>query len=209
MKRLTRSIASLSALVLTTATVLLLTTAGAAPAPMSSPALPVLNENVLAFARAKVGTSVGDGVCTSLAIAALKEAGARCYPMAGNDGDFTWGEPVESFKEALPGDILQFHNAVLKGNKPLSRGRWTSWHYEFPHHTAIVSRVSAGGKLVSILHQNVTLHGKDTKDTKRVQETQLPIDSLHKGGWIRIFRPVAAFGRGLQRDDPADADPQP
>src|SRR3954452_4620978 len=86
-------------------TALLLT--GGTPAPPRQP-LPVLNEKVVAFARAKRGTSVGDGSCTTLAVAALKEAGARFYPMAQSGDDFTWGEPIESFKEALPGDVLQF-----------------------------------------------------------------------------------------------------
>ncbi len=210
MKHLEHRTAPLAALVLAMTGLLLLTAAAAAPPPASAPALPELNAKVLAFARAKLGTSVGDGVCTSLAIAALQEAGARPYPTAESDGAYTWGEPVESFKKALPGDILQFHNAVLKGNKPLSRGRWTSWHYEFPHHTAIVSRVSPGGRVISILHQNVTIQHKDTKDARNVQELSLPIDSLQKGGWIHIFRPVTAAlstGRG-KAERSTEADPQ-
>jgi len=205
MTRLILRIAPHAAPVLTMAAVLLLTAAGPAP----SPSLPVLNEKVLAFARAKLGTSVGDGQCTSLAIAALREAGARAYPMGERDGDFLWGEPIESFKEALPGDILQFRNAVLKGNKPLSKGRWTSWHFEYPHHTAIVASVSPGGTRLTVLHQNVTTGGKDKKDAKLVQETPLPIDSLQKGGWIHIFRPVAAPDRRAGRGEATEAEPQP
>jgi hypothetical protein len=203
MNRLDPRFAPPAALVLAVAAVLLLTAADPAPS------LPVLNEKVLAFARAKLGTSVADGVCTSLAIAALREAGAQTYPMAGRDGDYVWGEPIESFKEALPGDILQFRNAVLKGNKPLPRGRWTSWHFEYPHHTAIVASVSPGGRRITVLHQNVTVGGKDKKDAKLVQETPLPIDSLQKGGWIHIFRPVAAPDHGAGRRDPTEADPGP
>ena len=203
MKLLNLRIAPQATPVLAVAAVLLLTAAEPAPA------LPVLNEKVLAFARAKLGTSVGDGQCTSLAIAALRDAGARAYPMAEGDGDFVWGEPIESFKEALPGDILQFRNAVLKGNKPLSRGRRTTWHFEFPHHTAIVSSVSPGKTRITILHQNVTTAGQDKKDAKLVQETPLPIDSLQKGGSIHIFRPVAAPDRRAGRSEASEDETQP
>jgi hypothetical protein len=163
-----------------------------AAAPSPSTPLPELNEKVLAFARAKLGTSVGDGSCTSLAIAALKEAGARFYPGAERTGALVWGEAISSFKEALPGDILQFEGAVFQGKKFLSKRRWITWHHEYPHHTAIVSRVSEGGKVVAVLHQNVAMQGKDAKETENVQETSLPIDSLQPGGSIRIFRPSAA-----------------
>jgi hypothetical protein len=158
--------------------------------------LPELNEKVLAFARAKRGTSVGDGNCSALAIAALKDAGAQYYPWSQRSGALTWGEPVASFKDALPGDILQFENAVLDGKKFVTRRRWISWHHEYPHHTAILARVSDGGKVVVVLHQNVTMKGKDDKETMNVQETTLPIDSLQSGGSIHIFRPVAAPTRG-------------
>jgi len=161
-------------------------TAGA-PAP---PTLPELNEKVVAFARAKLGTSVGDGSCTTLANKALEAAGARPYPVVDPDGEFIWGQPVESFKEALPGDILQFHNAVFRGRKTLPGRRWMTWHQEYPHHTAVVAQVTQGGKVVVILHQNVTAPGQAEKESKNVQEGKLEMDSLQKGGWIRIFRPV-------------------
>jgi hypothetical protein len=172
--------------------VVMAATALPAAAPEPGSRLPELNVKVLAFARAKLGNSVGDGSCTSLAIAALKEAGARFYPGSEPSGAFVWGDAVPSFKEALPGDILQFHNAVFQGKKFLSKRRWITWHHEYPHHTAIVSRVSDGGRVVAILHQNVAMQGKDAKETENVQETSLPIDSLQPGGSIRIFRPAAA-----------------
>ena len=167
--------------------------AAAAPEPRAT--LPELNEKILAFARARLGTTVGDGSCTSLAIAALKEAGARYYPGSERSGGLVWGEAVTSFKEALPGDILQFENAVFQGKKYLSKRRWITWHHEYPHHTAIVSRVSDGGKVVAVLHQNVAMQGKDAKEAEHVQETSLPIDSLQHGGSVRIFRPVAPASR--------------
>jgi hypothetical protein len=166
--------------------------------------LPELNEKVLTFARAKLGTSVGDGNCSALAIAALKSAGARYYPWSQRSGALRWGEPVGSFKEALPGDILQFENAVLQGKKFVTRQRWVSWHHEYPHHTAIVARVSDGGKVVVVLHQNVAMKGKDEKETLNVQETTLPMESLQSGGSIHIFRPVPPPTRG-RAPEPAEA----
>jgi hypothetical protein len=182
----------------------LLFVVAAAPAPSSAPAppLPPLNEKVLAFARAKLGTSVGDGNCTALAVAALKDAGADYYPWSQRSGALTWGQPVASFKDALPGDILQFENVILQGKKFVSRRRWVSWHYEYPHHTAIVAQVNDGGNVV-VLHQNVALKGKDEKETMNVQETALPTDSLQSGGSIHIFRPVPAPTRG-RRTRPGD-----
>jgi hypothetical protein len=172
----------------------------------ASPTLPDLNEKVVAFARANLGKSVGDGSCTTLALAALEAAGVKSYPMVESGGELVWGQPIESFGEAMPGDILQFHNAVFDGKKALSKQRWTSWHHEYPHHTAIVSRVTEKGNVVAVLHQNVTLSGKKRNDTGNVLEGTLRIDSLQKGGWIRIYRPVADPSR---RREPAAPTPAP
>jgi hypothetical protein len=203
MKSLTPRIAARTLLLLGLAAALLLCPVAAAPAPAPAPPLPELNEKVVAFARTKVGARVGDGMCTSLAVAALKEAGAQFYPTHEPSGDLTWGQPIESFKDALPGDILQFRDAVLQGKKFVSRRHWVSWHQEYPRHTAIVARVSEGGKVVVVLHQNVSMQGKEGKDALNVQETTLPVDSLQKGGSIRIFRPIAAPGprRRFHPDD--------
>ena len=181
------------------AAVLLLSTGAPAPPP-----LPELNGKVVAYARANLGKVVGDGSCATLAIEALREAGARSDPFVEGDGELAWGQPVESFKEGLPGDILQFHDAVFHGRKATSRRRWITWHHEYPHHTAIVSRVSEGGNVVTVVHQNVTIHEKDGKDEKNVLEGPLRIDSLQKGGWVRIYRPVAApaYHRGAPAAKP-------
>jgi hypothetical protein len=185
-------------------------------------ALPELNEKVAAFAREKLGRSVGDGSCATLAIAALDAAGAKAYPAAEPDGVLIWGKPIDSFREALPGDILQFHNAVFQGKKWVTRQRWISWHQEYPRHTAIVARVGEGGKVVTVLHQNVVEQNKDAEkakaksrakakakaadkaegdgeraadDAKNVREGEIRVDSLQEGGWVRIYRPVPATHR--------------
>ncbi len=155
-----------------------------------SPPLPPLNAKVEAFTRSHLGRPVGDGICVTLAVEALRDAGARGPSFDEPNGDYTWGDPVASIKDALPGDILQFRDAVFQGKRSLGRGRWTTWHDEYAHHTAVVAKVSADGKLVTIHHQNVARDGQ-AEDTKgNVQEWVLRMDSLQKGGWVRAYRPV-------------------
>jgi hypothetical protein len=169
----------------------------------SAPAtLPPLNQKVVEFAREQVGKKVGSGECTSLAVAALKHAGARRF-RGDPSGDFVWGRPVPAFKDALPGDVLQFRDAVFQGKRWLTGRRWTSWHQEYPHHTAIVAEVRDGGREVSVLHQNVGKPGTDEKAKRIVQEDAIRPGSLQKGGQVWIYRPV-----GPDDDlDPLDSNP--
>lgn len=152
--------------------------------------LPPLNAKVVDFARSNLGKKVGNGICITLAVEALRDAGAKRFPLGRADGDYEWGAPVESLAEALPGDILQFRDAIFKGKKRLPRGRWISWNHVYAHHTAIVLAVSDGGRVITILHQNA---GRaDAEEAKRqvVQEGTLRMDSLQKGGWVRAYRPI-------------------
>ena len=78
-------------------------------------------------------TALGSVERISLAVEALRYAGAKRYPFD-SSGDFVWGRPVASFQEALPGDILQFRNAVFQGKRwiskrhpPLMRKQPASW----------------------------------------------------------------------------------
>ena len=91
-----------------------------------------MNEKVVEFARTNVGKQVGDGVCTSLAVEALRAAQARRFPFSDREGDWIWGEEVPSFKEALPGDILQFRDAVFQGKRKISKRCWVTWHQDTP-----------------------------------------------------------------------------
>jgi hypothetical protein len=160
-----------------------------------------LSQKVLSFAHERIGKKVGDGQCTSLAIEALRFAGAKRYPF-NPSGDFVWGRPVASFKEALPGDILQFRNAVFQGKRWITKRRWVSWHYEYPHHTAIVLEVREGGRLVAILHQNVGEHDADDATKQVVQEGSIRPESLQAGGSVAIFRPVAHDEGDIRRKIP-------
>ncbi len=175
--------------------------AGAGPAKKAEP-LPPLNEKVAAFARSNLGKPVGDGICITLAIEALRDAGARGFPLSDPKGDYVWGAPVAEFKDALPGDILQFRDAVFHGKRSVGRTRYVTWHHEYPHHTAIVARVEQGGKLIAVYHQNVDFQGKES-DRDKVQEGELRMDSLQPGGWVKIYRPVPPAPPDRPSDDDA------
>jgi hypothetical protein len=174
-----------------------LTLAAAAP----KVPIPPLNQKVLEFARERIGKKVADGQCLSLAVEALRYAGAKRYPFDPS-GDFVWGRPVASFKEALPGDILQFRNAVFEGKRWITKRRWVSWHHEYPHHTAIVAEVREGGRVVAILHQNVGAHDADDATKQVVQEASIRPESLQAGGAVAIYRPVARDEGEIRRKTP-------
>jgi hypothetical protein len=163
-------------------------------------AIPPLNLKVVEFARDFVGKKVGSGECTSLASEALKHADARRYRLGGPEVDYIWGLPVSSFRDALPGDIIQFRDAVFEGKMRLSNRRTRWWRHEYHHHTAIITEVRENGRLVTLLHQNVGPDDATDAEKKVVQEGTLRSDSLKEGGKVWIYRPVA-------RDAPATIPP--
>ena len=170
--------------------------------------LPPLNQKVVEFARSNLGKPVGDGVCITLAVEALREADARRVSFRDLSGDYVWGELVPDFKDVLPGDILQFRDAVFQGQRSIGRGRTLRWRQDYPHHTAIVARVERGGKSLSIYHQNVAVQGRPESEKGNVSEGELRMDSLQKGGWVRAYRPVAR-GEIPARRPFADAPDEP
>ena len=46
------------------------------------------------------------------------------------------------------------------------------------------------GRLITIYHQNVTTKGKSESEKEKVQEGELRMESLQKGGWVKAYRPV-------------------
>ena len=164
--------------------------AGMAGPPQRIAPLPPLNAQVAGFARSHLGEPVGDGICVTLAIEALRSAGARHLPLSDSPGEYIWGEPVPNFKDVLPGDILQFRDAVFSGSRHV-RNRWEKWHDTYPHHTAIVVETAENGRLITICHQNVTRKGEDPARAGQIREAILRMNSLQKGGQVRAYRPVA------------------
>jgi hypothetical protein len=159
---------------------------------------PSVNEKVLQYAKDHVGEKVGNGQCTALAFEALRFAGAKRFPPSGDDADYVWGKRLASLKEAKPGDVLQFRDAVFKGKGRLPDGRRGSWRQWFPHHTAIVSGSKNGGKVLLIIHQNFVASNKSEKSEKKddaekytVQEGAITLSELQPGGWVRAYRPVS------------------
>ena len=166
-----------------TAVVLLAGATGEGPPPM--------NLAVVGFAREHLGEAVGNGECTSLAIEALRFSGARRIPVdARRNGDYVWGRPIDSFRESSPGDVVQFRDAVFRGKRYVSRGRWVSWRQSYPHHTAIVAEVRENGRVILLLHQNVAADGTSEAAKRVVTETTIRPESLQKGGKFWIYRPI-------------------
>lgn len=149
---------------------------------------PPLNEKVVAFARDRLGKSVGDGQCSTLVVAALRDAGVR-RPRRGPGG---WGEELKSLRDVRPGDILQFEGAVFVRDRVRADGGLETQTFTFPHHTAIVARVRKQGPrpVLSILHQNVGLVGAEEAERKVVQEWTIAIGEKRRGT-VKAYRPAA------------------
>jgi len=149
----------------------------------SSPAnISTLRTRVLAFARAHVGRTVGNGQCAGLAYQALKSAGAMPRAAHGYPGprDYVWGSLVAVIEatpngarvtgpitDVKPGDIAQFSN-VRAGRA------------HFGHHTAIVTGIT--DMRLAMLEQHVG-------GGHVVVDGAIRLDKLSTG-WIRFYHPV-------------------
>jgi hypothetical protein len=152
-----------------------------------------VNEKVVAFARAKVGQTVGDGDCSALAAEALRAAGASRKGRA-------WGEPVASIKDARPGDVLVFEGTVFVRTRVRPDGAIETLTYNSPHHVAVVSGVRKRGRrvLLTVLQQNVGFAGEDDARRKVVREDVVDTAELRRGT-LTAYRPAA----GPRDDGPA------
>ena len=157
--------------------------------------LPPLNEKVLEFAEGQKGQQVGDGECTTLAFAALRSAGARWSRPESLERGPVWGEAVKSLDQSLPGDVIQFENAVFRGRKVYPGGRYRYWEYTYPHHTAIVAsvKVTRAGVVLGIWHQNVLNQGEDESKRKVVRGGTVRMGELREGT-VKVYRPVGRHG---------------
>lgn len=157
--------------------------AAAATAPTPAP---TLNQAVATAVASTLGTTVGDGQCTALAIAALQAAGAQAQPTPDTpDGDYAWGQLVatltpqsHSLAGVEPGDIVQFRNAYEFDAGPGGSYAWQS----ASHHTAVV--VGVVGDTLEVLQQNVN-------GAHVVQAGAWNLDGL-QAGTLWVYRPVPA-----------------
>jgi hypothetical protein len=140
-----------------------------------------LNEQIVEFARSKLGEKVGDGQCSTLAAHALGHAGGRIR----RGGDGHWGDELKSLLDAKPGDILQFENVMFSHTYWRADGATITEMHKFAHHTAIISRVRKRGTkpILVILHQNVN-------GSQNVQEWTMKLADK-KRGTVKAFRPLA------------------
>jgi hypothetical protein len=117
--------------------------------------LTALGDQVVAFARDKLGQSVGNGECFDLADQALRSAGAKSAADFGTvtpNADYVWGTAV-SLSDVRQGDIIQFKN--YRYDRTIETDTRTDTDFqERPHHTAIVERLDGQGA-ITVLEQNV------------------------------------------------------
>lgn len=153
-----------------------------------------LGEAVCRFAREHVGQQVGDGECSSLAIAALRAAGARTthdFGVGGDGQDYAWGEEVRKPTEVRPGDIIQFRDARFRRTALVRRGNMLVRQIETvacDHHTAVVVKVLKPRRYL-IAEQNVIWPGEDEEKQRLVRLRPLDLGERVRGT-IRFYRPV-------------------
>jgi hypothetical protein len=115
--------------------------------------------------------AVGDGECTHLVVAALKNAGAK--PGDTHDqNNYVWGQ-VETVGTMQRGDIIQLNNARFTGPNGASS--------DFPKHTAII--VAKSGDKVTVMEQNVNGQRFVHRDT---YDFSWP----HTGSYV-VYRPLS------------------
>ncbi len=162
---------------------------------------PTLGDDIVAYARSKLGQKVGNGECTSLAVDALRQCHARRPdPVLG-----IWGDEVKSLRDLQPGDILQFEDAIFVKQHVRGDGALLTLTSSYPHHTAIVARVRKRGPkpVLIILHQNAGSSAGNDEDFKVVCEWTLEM-ATQRGGSVKAYRPAAAADRPRQAEQPDD-----
>jgi hypothetical protein len=135
--------------------------------------IPAVNKKILATLAPYNGQKIGRGECWDAAKLALDAAGAEW------DGLYVYGRLIDPKKECIqPGDIVQFEGVevVVKTDKMIMKEA-------YPHHTAIVSKVSESSKL-QLFHQNTGFSGR------KMGYSDLDLANITKGKLL-IYRPVA------------------
>lgn len=146
-----------------------------------------INQNVIAWARGRMGQQVGHGECWDLADQALRKAGAHSSNSTEADADYEWGAEIR-VSDATPGDVLQFRDYTVTTTTTISK-KFTDGAeqidteeqtLERPHHTALVDS-NPGNGWISILEQNVPPKGKRVQKLKLATRSMtIPPKSVHK-----------------------------
>ena len=117
-------------------------------------------DQIVAFARHRMGQRLGDGECFALANQALRNAGAKSAGDFGTvvpDADYVWGASI-NLGSLQPGDVIQLrdyrYDREVETTKPDGSKSIVTDFKECPHHTAIVERVGGHGA-VTVLEQNM------------------------------------------------------
>lgn len=147
------------------------------------------SQRVVDFGTTHVGKIVGKGSCWDLPLAALQSAGAKTPYDLGNDL-YVWGTPINSLKDAQPGDILQFRGVKITTTRTFPNGSWRTDTLDFSElHSAIIQSVD-GELFFTTLNAHVRLQGQKT-DKRKVQIIRLNLSPENiRSGTITLYRPI-------------------
>ena len=112
-------------------------------------------DQIVGYARHRIGQHVGDGQCFALADNALRGAGAKSAADFGTvtpTADYVWGTSV-NLSDVRIGDVIQFRNYHYLKRVDNDDGSFREDGGGRPHHTAIVERVDGNGA-ITVLEQN-------------------------------------------------------
>jgi hypothetical protein len=155
-----------------------------------------INQQVVNWARGKIGQHVGRGECWDFADRALRSAGASSSTTTGAHDDYIWGTQV-SLTNVIPGDILQFRDYVVATKTTIAvtfidGGSYVDTQDDFakrPHHTAIVEAVTS--RALVVLEQHVKPLGP------RVQKHTVPI--IASGPTVTTTSKMMKTGSGVMK----------
>jgi len=140
-----------------------------------------INAKILSFSKRKLRKRVGDGDCWDFAYNALKHAGGKLPKRLGPTSPVTyiWSSDTKSYADAIPGDILQFKEYIIRidalGNREtFPDGSWKQYPSNYreitlgaPWHTQILKKKESDGQ-ITIYEQN--WQNSKGKTIKKVRE---------------------------------------
>ena len=112
-------------------------------------------DQIVGYARHRIGQHVGDGQCFALADNALRGAGAKSAAHFGTvtpNANYVWGTSI-NLSDVRTGDVIQFRDYHYLKRVDNDDGSFREDGGGRPHHTAIVERVDGDGA-ITVLEQN-------------------------------------------------------